>query len=461
MFKRDRAEKRHNMKKPKKAPSDRKSEQEVRKSFLAPSRFSAAYWANRVFRPKFSNGKSEKVTEATEYYVQIQVARKRGKIALQTATKDEAARRAARLYEAIRRKGWEQALAEFAPDKARSNGVPTIGEFIAAVEEVATQNPKTIRGYAVSLRWIAARAFKVRSDRERFDHRTGGNAKWKAKIDRISIADLTPRKVENALAKFIAEAGASPLAQDRAKRSAASIARQARAMFSPKLTRKLDFDSIPNPFDGVHVESARVTRYHGTIDAAALFQDARKELSGSDPEAYKVLLLALGAGLRRLEIDTLTWPQVDAEKALIRIETTEHFRTKTRDSEGTVFVDPGLIAELETFRKSATGLFVLESPLEPRPNSNVARYRANATFKRLNTWLRSKGVMGHKPIHTLRKEFGSLIAGSADIHTASRQLRHASIHVSAAYYVDHRKKTVVPVGEFLQNTRSKSGKKAK
>jgi integrase len=47
------------------------------------------------------------------------------------------------------------------------------------------------------------------------------------------------------------------------------------------------------------------------------------------------------------------------------------------------------------------------------------------------TWLRQQGIMTAKPLHTLRKEFGSVVASSGDIHQAQRQLRHAQISTTA------------------------------
>ena len=41
---------------------------------------------------------------------------------------------------------------------------------------------------------------------------------------------------------------------------------------------------------------------------------------------FLAMLLALAAGLRRAEIDSLAWYQIDFERALIRVEATESGR---------------------------------------------------------------------------------------------------------------------------------------
>ena len=51
-------------------------------------------------------------------------------------------------------------------------------------------------------------------------------------------------------------------------------------------------------------------------------------------------------------------------------------------------------------------------------------------------WLRSKGVNSKTPLHSLRKEFGSLIYDRYGILAASEQLRHGGIEVTARHYVE-------------------------
>ena len=248
--------------------------------------------------------------------------------------------------------------------------------------------------------------------------------------------------------------------QQRAKRTAASFARQARSLFAPDLLKRLPFATVPNPFQGVKVEGARPSRYLSQIDAGTLLRQGRTELAKQDPEAYKALLLALGAGLRKSEIDSLQWQALDSTKNVIRVLTSETFETKTADSEGEVFVDPGLIAELLRYRAEATSLYVLESDRQPDPQAKRAHYRAAPTFDKLTKWLRGKGILTPKPLHDLRREFGSIIAASADVFTASRQLRHSNIATTAAYYLDTRRHVAPAIGAMLAPQKSKERKAA-
>jgi integrase len=49
-------------------------------------------------------------------------------------------------------------------------------------------------------------------------------------------------------------------------------------------------------------------------------------------------------------------------------------------------------------------------------------------------WLRKQGVTDAKPVHYLRKCFGSLAVGDHGIFIASKLLGHASIGITASTY---------------------------
>jgi integrase len=261
--------------------------------------------------------------------------------------------------------------------------------------------------------------------------------------------------VERWKADFIAKAEKNPVAAQRARRSVNSYIRNARALFSRKILKRLSELSLPAPampFQGVTLERQGSTRYVSTVNAGRLLTAARKDLKEKDPEAWKVILLAMGAGLRRAEIDGLCWSQIDPDNSEIRILNHAHFETKTDESTGAVFVDAGLLAELKQLRKG-TGLFVVESET-PAMTRKGQCYRCAESFAGATTWLRANGVMTQKPLHTLRKEFGSLICAQSDIHTASRQLRHSTISTTAAYYADHRRRETVNIGEMLKEAKA-------
>jgi integrase len=438
-------------------PSNSQSGKEVaKKSSFATfqkSKLSPAYWRDKVFRPEYGD-KGNRI-EVSQFYARIQHAGRREAIGLNSNDREAAARIASKLYSRVKAAGWSVALAEFAPDKEKVKGVPTVG----AVVEAASQSPdigaNTLRGYVVCFRKLAAEAYGVRATPKRFDYRTGGRNAWIKRVDSIRLDRLTPARIQSVLNRRVMKAKGNPLAERKARITAGSVLRQAKSLFSPE--RKLPFENLPNPFKGVAVEVGTPPRYVSTIKAADLLRDARAELSEKKPEAYKVFLLALGAGLRANEIDNLQWQHIDAKANTVRIMATETFDTKTESSEREVFVDAGLIAELGQYREENPKAYVLKSERQPKPGAAVASYRAETTFDTLKKWLRAHGITAHKPIHTLRKEFGSLVCESSDIFTASRQLGHASIALTATYYTENRRRVAPQIGAML-NPQPKAAK---
>jgi len=101
--------------------------------------------------------------------------------------------------------------------------------------------------------------------------------------------------------------------------------------------------------------------------------------------------------------------------------------------------------------------FVLETDNLPRPNATFENYRAQAVFERLAAWLRKNGVGARKPIHELRKEFGSMVNRKHGQSTAKDLLRHADIAITASHYIDSPRKATSGLGALF--TRKREAKK--
>lgn len=86
--------------------------------------------------------------------------------------------------------------------------------------------------------------------------------------------------------------------------------------------------------------------------------------------------------------------------------------------------------------------FVLEPSKRKRLATMQERetrgYRCEPTHKRLLIWLRQHGVSGIRPMHTLRKEIGAVIASRDGIWKASRYLRHSDIRITSKLYADKK-----------------------
>jgi integrase len=185
---------------------------------------------------------------------------------------------------------------------------------------------------------------------------------------------------------------------------------------------------------------------------------ANKELRPSDPPVYMIFLLGVAAGLRRKEIDLLEWSSFRFNENAIRVEPTLFFHPKSQDSIAEIHVDPEIMAIFRQYHAKAKGSFVIPSGKAPKTVSRGDYYRCESHFDVLNAWLRSKGVNTQKPLHTLRKEYGSLINKVHGIHAASKALRHADISVTNNFYTDSRVRVTPGLGKLFRR-KTKPGTK--
>jgi integrase len=409
----------------------------------------ARYWLSRIRKPVNSRGEA-----SPHWHLQLTFKGRRLSFSLHTGNKDAAARQAAGIYKELAAVGAEETLSRYRPKEQEEeppSQIATVGLWIETVGKVFAGAPATFGSYARCLRLIVGDILAVTKTKKRFS-RSKGNA-YRAAVNAAPLGILTPKALQEWRIRFVAKAGTNPAEQRTAKISCNSILRQAGALFSKKLLRFVSNLQLPSPIPFAECEKypRESMRYHSKVDAAALLQKAQGELGTSDPEAFKVLLLGVGVGLRRGEIDKLLWRQIDLNSGVIRIETTEAGSLKSEDSAGEVQMDEALCAIFRGYLARATGDFVLERDGGTSGVRDWGRqYRCNSIFKRTLSWLRRNGLDVKKPIHTLRKEAGSMISTKSGIHAASRFLRHADIQVTAMHYTDHKERVAVDIGGMLQ-----------
>jgi integrase len=403
------------------------------------------YWRERVFKPTYSGDGI-----SPNWAVQIQHRGRRHKWSLETDNRDAAAARAKTIFQFVQANGWEAAKAKFRAKSIVQKPDSTMGELLDELAQKSDAKPKTLEGYAVALR-------KIVSDIIDHPHGRGGGRKkreqWRKKIHSVRLARLTPAKVQKWKLDFVARAGADPIKQRAAKISANTFLRRAKSLFAPELTRHLEEVQLPKPqpFEGVEFYKRTSMKYRSTFDVFGLIKDAKNELAKSEPEQFKILLLAVMAGLRRKEIDTLEWPALRWDASVIRIEPTRWFHPKSEDSIGDIAVDPEFVELFRGYCAKAKGPFVIESDVDPRLDTRWEHYRCTSIFEGLIAWLRKKGVTTNTPLHTLRKEFGSRIAAEHGIYAASRLLRHADIQTTASHYLDQKKRVTAGMGHLLSS----------
>lgn len=428
----------------------------------------ARYWTQR--------GKLLKDKRSPFYFCKIQVGRRRESFPLRLTNKEVAATKAAQIYNDIVVRGWDAAIEKHKPETARAIGCPTIGRYLSELQAMVSFRGTTLRAYVQALRAIAAGIAGIgdqvaldeneqpRRDRRgrviylsRRDHQKGGAEAWRTKVDGLRLSVLQDDAVQKWKLAYLSEHGTNPLQMQRAKHTLNSMLRSARSLFSDRKGRlkhvraKLDLPE-PLPFAGVSLEDEGSKKYVSKVDARQLIAAAKRDLA-SDPqrlEQFKVFCLGLLAGLRKREIDTLTWEQVQFDLGAIHICRTEFFNPKSKESEANVDCDPELLALLRGWRAKARGAFVIESKRKARYHKAPASYyRCEQHFTALYAWLAKQGIKDQKPLHTLRKELGSILANEQGIFAAQQVLRHAHIQTTAKHYADKRVRMTAGLGALL------------
>jgi integrase len=244
-------------------------------------------------------------------------------------------------------------------------------------------------------------------------------------------------------------AGTDPLKRRAARISVNSLMRQAKSLFTPDILKFIRLNISGTPFDGVRFEPRQSMRYRSSFNVEDVIGSAQEELP---QEQLTVFLLAVMAGLRRNEIDKLEWPSFRWAQNVIRIEPTRYLQPKSENSIGDVEVDPELMEIFRGFKARAKGNFVVESDVPARMDATYSHYRCERDFTALNKWLRAHGVTGNRPLHTLRKEYGSQVCAKHGIYAASQALRHADIAITNAHYLDPRKRSTVGLGSLLKGS---------
>jgi integrase len=409
------------------------------------SKTDVRFWRQRLFK-----------RTGDDWHVQIAFAGVQKRFPLRKPNKDAAAAIARDIYLSLHKAGWQETEKRFKPwtNSAQKIKAPTVGQFIDFVEKHGGIKPRTLKSYTRKFRRLVAGLRDIGGDKSRYD-RNEGSAAWRKKVDAVRISEITASAVNKWKSEYVAAKGTNPIKRHRAESTAQSILRNARSLFSKPILHRLQDAKVelqlpsPMPFDGIQIGKSGSHRYTSNIDSEQLARAASKELQKDDVDMFKIFLLAFGVGLRRGEIDRLTWAQFNWSKAQINVEITAHGELKTESSIAGVDVDPVLMKIFQKFEKAATSEFVIESAVKPRPGADWHHYRCNCAFTRLNAWLRSKGVDAPNPIHTLRKEFGTLICQKFGIFAASEALRHSDIRLTRAHYVDRRGRIHLEVGKML------------
>jgi len=410
------------------------------------------YWRPKVFKPVSVRGKLR--VQGEHFAIKLQYLGKRMTLSLSSANREEAAQRARRMYLDLVAGGWELLLERHRPKPAVTPEPEkefTFGEYIALVRSKNLIGERTLDSYVPRLRQIIAEIKGIKPSRKRYAANGKGRQTWVEKVDSIALSSITPDDVRRWKMRSIDRAKNNAILRKQYTVSTNSTLRQARSLFG---TRKIlkHLPQIPRPhlFEGVEFAPRVDMKFYGIpgLDAPTLLRLAIKELSGKRKEECKAFLLAIALGLRRKEADSLEWSSFDFVAGTVQIQPTRHYGLKTIESAATLILDPEIMALFKGWHAGSHGRFVIESDRPPR-NTRYHYYRAERVFEALIGWLRGKGIKADKPFHTLRKVFGSLVVERHGIFAASAALRHTSIELTNAYYVDRTVRTTSGLGSIL------------
>jgi hypothetical protein len=161
------------------------------------------YWEGKVYRPIWSDDGGQR-REVSNYFVRVMVGGRREAVALNTADRPEAARRAALLYARIRAVGWDAALRDFDPERHTPRSDVTVADAVTAIGR-ADLRASTRSNYVGALRWFAARHVGFETTKKTFGPK--GAAEYRRRVETVRLAELNQENVRSIIERHIQGAG--------------------------------------------------------------------------------------------------------------------------------------------------------------------------------------------------------------------------------------------------------------
>jgi integrase len=278
--------------------------------------------------------------------------------------------------------------------------------------------------------------------------------KW-ASIRERPLRHLTVQKNISTLKRIARDLGARTVdglvgriaewrsGQSKSQHSISTDLRSGAAVFTPK-AMKYYADAgmtVVNPFAGIHVQQSEIKPFEGyPIESVRkLIAAAKDELKGKDDAAYVVFLLALCAGLRAQEAAWVQRAHIRTNGIFVESDPEAHVTKNTKSR--FIPLSASLVGELQSI--GGEGLFLLADDERPNGKKEVGHKRGYRVLKRLSAWLKTKGITHGRPVHFLRKVFGSVVATRHGLFAARDYLGHSSVLVTEKHYAALLEKPVV------------------
>jgi integrase len=326
---------------------------------------------------------------------------------LRTGDRQLAARKAKLLAADLEARRWDRVF-----ELRTRRELASIGEVLAVYEPAAARlqiKPRSAYDAARSLELVVRKGLGV------------------ASAEGVSARELTGLLARRFRDASLAAAGDEV---ERAKRSAASLLRQARSVFSLDAMQFYRDTGLVLPdvsgfrAERVFPKMAKLD-YQPPSDAvlAATFAALPALARGSalERDMYRAICLAVGAGLRKSEITAARWDWFGVRdgRPVVRSE----YVCKNRSA-----MDVPILSEWWERLQAARP----ESAIE---GAAVLQGGAAAVFRAVGRWMGGLGWRTQKRIHEFRAYVGSQIAQKHGIVPASLFLRHGDISTTQRFYL--------------------------
>jgi integrase len=215
-----------------------------------------------------------------------------------------------------------------------------------------------------------------------------------------------------------------------AERTFASAIASASGVFRLSALAYYKSRNIPleNPFKGTDTVKPKVSKYIPVPQTTRerIYMDCETELA---PSEAMIVLMALGIGMRRSEIAAAipAWFSKQTSEVLVHIREEQHFQPKTGE-DGVVPIKIPLYETLLRLRGNSDSFYFV-----PTGSKLEGGVRIRQQTENVNKWLHGKGMNQSHPLHSLRKECGSMVAKSKTVLEASKILRNTP-QVCAIHY---------------------------
>lgn len=326
----------------------------------------------------------------------------------------------------------EDAVRKFNPDSvARDRQHVTVADVVRQherVEKVLELGAKSARNYRLRLMWLVRRVMAYRKGRSLPERVSYGEAV--EDVGGFPVIGLNQKFVADLKMAVLRDAGASLKDQNNAKRHLKSVISDARSVFSEGALQEyraagLAIPDIAGFMKGRVFQRVAKQRYMlpRTDVILRIFRDM-DELRFR-PNAFRMFLLAAGAGLRRAEMLNARqeW-LVGGDHPRIDLDVTDQWQQKHGGTQPVEFC-PWAFAELSR---------VLPAGCDRILEGGAGEIERDSKW--LCDWLRNKGLDRLRPIHEVRMLFGCWVANRRGLYVAQKLLRHTSAQVTSDHYAD-------------------------